>query len=1100
MRKTLFLLFCCFSLAGLTAVGQTPTPSTAPSNGAFASDTHWYLIQNGKGRYLSIATGWIDDNSYLWCNSTTYPGVSDESLWCVVAETTSGESDETATTNYIFYNKAGGTTKHLAVSGSNAAARFKLYTDDEVSQNSSTSEFYDAFYFQNSTYTSDNTYTLITCKGTDHNNWNPHGQGDGHMSLWDADASDDQGNAWKFIDALTAATDLLTAEVKVWTTDKTLGSYDATDVDAYTTAKSTLESNSQDAATIYNAYKALHDARDGKFIYPEADKEYQIVSAYPEFYNQHGVNMALYSSDSNFRWGSLTNAKAFRWTVETTSTTGNFKIKNSDTGTYISAAGSSGGTLGETAAEVTLAFLETPGEFNLKIGSANPFHCNVHGNGANTDGAITVWAGTSGSPSSWKFVELTTDGILAQLKEELSLYSATVIGALNPTGSEAYTKAKEAAEKENATYSDLQTALDALIAAEETTPLVMPAEGHYYQIVSSDSRFAANSQEKYIYSDGTNVMWGNADNSDLNYYWTVTPITTDDETAADETSTTSTIALTALATAQYAYLTESPDDNAKVTLSDEAVPVTLVRKSAIGEVRLDLNGTQHTLHLLGHGSGTGSGSSVIYWSGAYSSSDASAFYIREVDPDTVAKAIGATITTGLGELRNSDADRVEKYLRAFYQKNRTETYLSYVGTGYNRYQPGDDNNETSASLTTCKQHLEALGALTTVDALKSYNDLDAIISECPTVQASVATLTLNLPKAGDFLRIVATNGVGYLSSSNHATQTSRAQFVSAVDNTTTVFFFDGNTLENYSNGYLLADNATNSPMLYYNGVATGSSIKFQADAAGTLCQYNILFSNETRSFNANAAGYTDAAGSDAPSSSPGPGYRFTLEKVDTLDVVVGESQYATFYAPVSVTLPDGLSAYTGTVDDDYFRLTEVSNGTIPAHTGVILQGPAATYRLPIVDNSYQAATVANEEASAADDATTLSGTVATVNATTPTDGAIYTLQKRDEQVGLFPFLKAADSTVDTDVAQADSSDDATTAELKGFKAYLTLNETQAAAVRGLIFGEDTTVTAINAVSAAAPDADALYDLGGRRITTPAARGIYIANGKKVYIP
>jgi hypothetical protein len=55
-------------------------------------------------------------------------------------------------------------------------------------------------------------------------------------------------------------------------------------------------------------------------------------------------------------------------------------------------------------------------------------------------------------------------------------------------------------------------------------------------------------------------------------------------------------------------------------------------------------------------------------------------------------------------------------------------------------------------------------------------------------------------------------------------------------------------------------------------------------------------------------------------------------------------------------------------------------------------------------------------------------------------------------------------------------------------------------VRGLLFGEDATVTAIDAVSTNAPDADALYDLGGRRITTPAARGIYIAHGKKVYIP
>jgi hypothetical protein len=178
-------------------------------------------------------------------------------------------------------------------------------------------------------------------------------------------------------------------------------------------------------------------------------------------------------------------------------------------------------------------------------------------------------------------------------------------------------------------------------------------------------------------------------------------------------------------------------------------------------------------------------------------------------------------------------------------------------------------------------------------------------------------------------------------------------------------------------------------------VKDGTTFTFKADIASVLAKYNIVFNTNRYLYAANTAGGTCAAnaGQNLTSSNINDGYRFTLEKVDALDVTIGEAQYATFYAPVSVTLPDGLSAYTGVVDGDYLRLTAVSDNTIPAHTGVILQDNAATYRLPIVSGSYQAATAVDEEDTTDEGITTLSGTVATINAETPTSGAIYTLQK-----------------------------------------------------------------------------------------------------------
>ena len=76
--------------------------------------------------------------------------------------------------------------------------------------------------------------------------------------------------------------------------------------------------------------------------------------------------------------------------------------------------------------------------------------------------------------------------------------------------------------------------------------------------------------------------------------------------------------------------------------------------------------------------------------------------------------------------------------------------------------------------------------------------------------------------------------------------------------------------------------------------------------------------------------------------------------VTSYGVAVGETGYATFYAQVSVALPDGVTAYylaESDVHEDWVGLTEIKEDVIPAGVGVILNAQPGVYEFEIVENT-----------------------------------------------------------------------------------------------------------------------------------------------------
>ena len=132
---------------------------------------------------------------------------------------------------------------------------------------------------------------------------------------------------------------------------------------------------------------------------PETDKFYVIEA--PLFENVQGVKKAIYvNGEGNAVWGTedLSN-KNFYW-VPTVKGDGSVALKNLGSQTYLSS------TDGVMTAEEATATIKALGDnsFNIKLGG-NTLHANNHSSGNGAGSTLTSWGGGIGSASAWKFVE-----------------------------------------------------------------------------------------------------------------------------------------------------------------------------------------------------------------------------------------------------------------------------------------------------------------------------------------------------------------------------------------------------------------------------------------------------------------------------------------------------------------------------------------------------------------------------------------------------------------------------------------------------------------------------------------------------------------------
>ena len=564
-------------------------------------------------------------------------------------------------------------------------------------------------------------------------------------------------------------------------------------------------------------------------------------------------------------------------------------------------------------------------------------------------------------------------------------------------------------------------------AAEDRLQLT---EGSYYMVVSADGRFLANqSVEKAIYSDGADLRWGTRDNLNRAQIWRAIKV---DGKWRFQNFKDMLVMVASKTDADDVFVKRQDDVTSDYTadIKLENIQNTFTQWNVKFESAPDAS-----MHAFGHDSGNGGTSNIILHGGG-NASDPSAWRIIEVAQEGLVAAAKAELNPLMTTLYNG-------------------YYDAWAGTDYKwRDQPGV-NNYTLDPFYSYVGNLEAC-----YNTAKAVYDNEQSTADDVETQISILSavlsegLIINLPEAGKFYRLRCVAGQKYvsadISSSRFEMQPSSSK------DPDHMFLYDGEALLSYSQGLYM--NHHN-----FNAVSAKSTVAFAEAANGAKGQYNIKIGDRYIYGEGDTQSNHMDSGTGSPTNANEQGYNWWLEEVTTLPVTVGTRLHATFFAPVAVTIPEGIQAYTGEVNGEWLTLTEVV-GTIPARTPVVLIAQEAkTYEFAIVES--EATAVVSH----------LRGTTPTiVNDKKDAADKYYTLQSHgDNGVAFRPY---------------------TGANFGGFKAYLEIPAgTNAAALRIRFAGEED-ATGIEGIELG--EELVIYDLAGRRVQKM-EKGIYIVNGRKV---
>ena len=186
---------------------------------------------------------------------------------------------------------------------------------------------------------------------------------------------------------------------------------------------------------------------------------------------------------------------------------------------------------------------------------------------------------------------------------------------------------------------------------------------------------------------------------------------------------------------------------------------------------------------------------------------------------------------------------------------------------------------------------------------------------------------------------------------------------------------------------------------------------------------------------------------------------FTAKSASYTTTINTTAQAGTLCLPFEATIPDGVTAYTlAYTSGDAATATEITTGTIPANTPVLLNGSGTV-------------TFTGTSAAVDADAVNTSGAMTGVFESTTVPEDSYVLQDGDSGVGFYKVSSAITANP--------------------FRAYLTAQG--AGAKLRIIFPDEA--NSIQTVEAAKADDGIIYNLNGQRVSYP-TKGIYIKNGKK----
>ncbi len=361
--------------------------------------------------------------------------------------------------------------------------------------------------------------------------------------------------------------------------------------------------------------------------------------------------------------------------------------------------------------------------------------------------------------------------------------------------------------------------------------------------------------------------------------------------------------------------------------------------------------------------------------------------------------------------------------------------IASLGDKVGQFQIAEANQEL---LTEAKSAMNNAGSV----KLQKLNAYIALTEGAP----------LNMPQAGGFYRIsydYGTAGVKYLQG---VASSVKGVAYTADKGAESIFYYADGQLLSYTAGTYLKETG-NTRGLQGVGVA-GGAVTF-AESSRTKGKYTIVIPAYLHANSSGSNYFSDHCSGDGGHAA----HDHSIEAVEELPVTIGSVGYSTFYAPVAVAIPDGVTAYRAVINGEYIDL-HAFEGTIPAGQAVILQGAANTYNFTITEDV---------EFTGENHLLGTTKKIATSGVSNP-----YTLQ--------------TDATAATGVVMRRYTGE----NINGFKMYMSISDAQASALSFRFPG----TTAIESVEAEGADKGRVYDLFGRPVENP-AKGIYIIEGNKV---
>ncbi len=211
------------------------------------------------------------------------------------------------------------------------------------------------------------------------------------------------------------------------------------------------------------------------------------------------------------------------------------------------------------------------------------------------------------------------------------------------------------------------------------------------------------------------------------------------------------------------------------------------------------------------------------------------------------------------------------------------------------------------------------------------------------------------------------------------------------------------------------------------------------------------------------------------------------EKAVTLDLAVSKYEWTSLHLGYAVTIPDEVKAYYSTgVDGSDVELVEITDGVIPANTGVLINAPQGNYTLEYTttETTY--------------DDNELIGCNHDIYVESLSNYTYYVLAiGAADKAALCYIYKEVSFDESGNMTFTANDDNGTHFKLPANKVYLPVEN--AANIKSFSFRVIDGATGIDGITDMEGTSQSIYDLSGRKLHEITAPGVYIVNGKKVLV-